>query len=442
MKQKIVIITSKYLHPFVEKAFEDFKEDCTVTIADYTNFDHITDIYRKYEKTADGFMISGTTAMAAIEHHIGEFQKPVISFHADLISFYHALIKLFLERRDLDPTRCIFDFMLPIVKDPEHPVEATADYLIHEMDLNNLALTMDKWARQSTIGDFSMVEMNIALRTIELWEAGKIDMVLCTYSSTMPLLDEKGVPNYFLYPVKNQLESQIKELLAQIKLEKYRENLPVAIAIADRNKTSGKKSDDSVQDAVQKVAKALLIDAVFQAESEIYYIYTTHRVAAMLTKNFEVEYLDSALKDDYGISTAIGYGIGNSITEAKKHAENALRESWSSTGSFVMNESNQIIGPLGSSQLPSFQQNLPDDIFQIAEKCKLSTLTIQKLISIVKMNGSYEITTNELANHLGVTVRNANRILRNLENGGAATIAHTRSTASKGRPVKVYRLNL
>lgn len=258
----------------------------------------------------------------------------------------------------------------------------------------------------------------------------------------MPLLDEKGVPNYFLYPVKNQLESQIKELLAQIKLEKYRENLPVAIAIADRNKTSGEKSDDSVQDAVQKVAKALLIDAVFQAESEIYYIYTTHRVAAMLTKNFEVEYLDSALKDDYGISTAIGYGIGNSITEAKKHAENALRESWSSTGSFVMNESNQIIGPLGSSQLPSFQQNLPDDIFQIAEKCKLSTLTIQKLISIVKMNGSYEITTNELANHLGVTVRNANRILRNLENGGAATIAHTRSTASKGRPVKVYRLNL
>ena len=50
MKRKIVIITSKYLHPFVEKAFEDFKEDCTVTFADYTNFDHITDIYRKYEK--------------------------------------------------------------------------------------------------------------------------------------------------------------------------------------------------------------------------------------------------------------------------------------------------------------------------------------------------------------------------------------------------------
>ena len=35
------------------------------------------------------------------------------------------------------------------------------------------------------------------------------------------------------------------------------------------------------------------------------------------------------------------------------------------------------------------------------------------------MTGSYELTTNELADHMGVTVRNANRILRNLENGGA-----------------------
>jgi len=162
----------------------------------------------------------------------------------------------------------------------------------------------------------------------------------------------------------------------------------------------------------------------------------------MITKNFEVGYIIAMLKKNYDISAAVGYGIGKNITDAKKHAENALRESWNTDGSFVMNETNQLIGPLGSSQFPSFPQNLPDNIFKIAENCKLSTLTIQKLISIIKMTGSYELTTNELADHMGVTVRNANRILRNLENGGAATIAHTRSTTSKGRPVKVYRLKL
>ena len=49
--------------------------------ADYTNFEHIADIYKKYETIADGFMVSGTTALSAIEHHVGEFKKPVVSFH-------------------------------------------------------------------------------------------------------------------------------------------------------------------------------------------------------------------------------------------------------------------------------------------------------------------------------------------------------------------------
>lgn len=81
-----------------------------------------------------------------------------------------------------------------------------------------------------------MIEMNIALKIIDLWKQDKIDMVFCSYSSTIPLLEEHGVPYYFLYPVKDQLESQIKELLSQIRLEKYRENLPAAIAIARMNR--------------------------------------------------------------------------------------------------------------------------------------------------------------------------------------------------------------
>lgn len=332
--------------------------------------------------------------------------------------------------------------MLPVIQPSDTCERASVDYLIHELDLNHLALTMDKWANKSTTGDFSMIEMKIALKVIKLWEEGRIDMVFCSYSSTIPLLEEKGVPYYFLYPVKDQLESQIRELLAQIKLEKYRENLPAAVAIAIRDGSDSENSGQILEEAIQSIRKEFLIDAILQQESSVYYIYTTHRVVAMITKNFEVGYIPTMLKDNYNFSAAIGYGIGNNITEAKKHAENALRESWNSDGSFVMTETNQMIGPLESAQLPNYPQNLPDNVFKIAESCKLSTLTIQKLISIIKMTGSYELTTTELADHMGVTVRNANRILRNLENGGAATIAHTRSTTSKGRPVKVYRLNL
>ncbi|MED9948077.1 MAG: winged helix-turn-helix transcriptional regulator, partial [Peptacetobacter hiranonis] len=70
----------------------------------------------------------------------------------------------------------------------------------------------------------------------------------------------------------------------------------------------------------------------------------------------------------------------------------------------------------------------------------LSSLTIQKLVSIVKMKDSNKITSVDLAERLGVTVRNANRILGNLEKGGVAEVVYTESVATKGRPVKVYEL--
>ena len=121
-------------------------------------------------------------------------------------------------------------------------------------------------------------------------------MVFCSYSSTIPLLEEHGVPYYFLYPVKDQLESQIKELLSQIRLEKYRENLPAAIAIVAHEPSVSDKTDQILENAIQNIKKEFLIDAILQKESNVYHIYTTHRVVAMITRNFEVGYIIAMLK--------------------------------------------------------------------------------------------------------------------------------------------------
>lgn len=442
MKTNIVIITSKYLHPYIQNSFEKFQNDCNIIFADYVTFDHVADIYRKYEEAADGFMISGSATVSIIEHQIGEFKKPIISFQADSLSFYRALVTLFLGQRDLDPERCIFDFMLPLSQDDENASDATVNYFIHHLGQKQLNISMNEWIDSNTAGNFSQIVSNITNKIITLWENKKIDMVLCSYSSIIPLLKSKGIPYHFFYPIKEQLEEQIKELLVQIQFEKYIENLPAAIAITCFHEISEQESTNKIQEILQQIKKDFLVDAIIQSEAGIHYIYTTHRAILLITKNFEIGYFPSLLEDMYQVSASVGYGIGNTIAEAKKHAEYALRESKNSDGCFVMTESRQLIGPLDSSQVPDIQQDFPEALFKTAEACKLSTLTLQKLISIIKITGSREFTTKELANYLEVTDRNANRILRNLENGGAATIIHTRSTTSKGRPVKVYRLNI
>lgn len=57
------------------------------------------------------------------------------------------------------------------------------------------------------------------------------------------------------------------------------------------------------------------------------------------------------------------------------------------------------------------------------------------------MNGNTRLTTQELAERLGVSIRNANRILKNLKTGGIATLVYTQSSISKGRPINIYELN-
>ena len=60
----------------------------------------------------------------------------------------------------------------------------------------------------------------------------------------------------------------------------------------------------------------------------------------------------------------------------------------------------------------------------------------------MKQKNSCEITSQELASRLNVTVRNANRILSNLEKNQLAVVAYHKSLNTKGRPQKVYQLML
>ena len=81
-------------------------------------------------------------------------------------------------------------------------------------------------------------------------------------------------------------------------------------------------------------------------------------------------------------------------------------------------------------------------ISQIARQCSLSTLTIQKVITILSNSGSDKLTVPDLASRMSTTVRNANRIMLNLCKGGAAAPVYTQITHSRGRPVQVYQLNI
>ena len=148
-------------------------------------------------------------------------------------------------------------------------------------------------------------------------------------------------------------------------------------------------------------------------------------------------YLDKHL--DFEVS--IGYGIGLNLDMAIKNSHTARREALLSGKSFIFTENGNLIGPLNSKACMVIENHAIYDIGKIAKNSSLSAVTIKRIISILKLTNSNMVTTQDLSSHLKSTVRNANRILKNLEKGGYAKITCTQTSNIKGRPTKVYELN-
>lgn len=430
MKTKIVIITSKFLYDFVENTLKKINSDCRFEVVAYENFHHITEIFREHKDEADGFMTSGVTAMAAIEKVFPDNIKPIISFEADEISLYRMLIEYFVEKKNLDTKRVIFDFLLPIHS------KATVEYFLHDISTPMIRTEIEKWLNNITSSGLDGVEKEIANKTLDLWNKGEIDLVIAHYSSNIPFFEEHGIPYVYPYPSLEQMQNLIDSLTEKIEINRLRNSLPTVIAVSvDTN-----SNDNILEEAILNFKRDSTLDFIVQSEDNMYFIFTCLKVARYLTDNMRFCHLHNDLKEKYGIDTNIGYGVGNDISQAKSNSKLAIKESILSGGSMFIDENQSIIGPLNVDKPLKIKKYDSDIIHSIAEKCKLSSLTIQKLVSIVKMNASNKITSVDLADRLGVTVRNANRILGNLEKGGAAKVVYTESVATKGRPVKVYEL--
>lgn len=62
--------------------------------------------------------------------------------------------------------------------------------------------------------------------------------------------------------------------------------------------------------------------------------------------------------------------------------------------------------------------------------------------SALELIGSREITTQELAGALQITAANTNRFLNALQQNGFAQIVGEKKSLMKGRPSRIYRLEL
>lgn len=436
MSVKLLFLTSHYFYRFTVDALSRLNPPCETNVIPYDDFSHISELYGLYAHQYDACLTSGIVAMNAIRMVYPHPPKPLTYFQVSENGLHRDILKVILETQKMDLSRIAMDFMVAVGGG-----YSVADFLkIDELDRvygQNTYLT-----QQIGIHTGCTVEHIVLEKITQLWKEGTIDLVICQYSSIVPMLQKRGIPFRCPFVSDRRLSAIIQDLLVKLELTSLHDNHPAIIQIFPRHSAdTSEQNIHAIHALMQVYVNTNLIDCVLQENGACCVIISTLRILRFLTDDFRKCRICSWLEQKLDYSISVGYGIGTTVPHAMNNVQIASKEAKLLGKSFVVDSNGNLIGPLNSEQCMIIAAQTLPDVGDIARRCSLSAMTVQKLMTIAQSIGSNKITTQDLAVRLDTTVRNANRIMQNLCKGGIAKPVYTQSTHSRGRPIQVYALD-
>lgn len=436
---KIAVITTNFLKDFVENAIKQYifpNNEVYTEIFIYNSFFDIGDLYLDIVNRFDGFMVSGPVPKQAIIKKAVNISKPLVDFGTDLQSYYEMFFRLIYKYNTLDLSRAYFDLM-DLTNSPQD-----MSYYLSNGNMEGLIRDALESVSRISLSEIAQLEKDIAKKHIKLWRDGKIDFSTTRLSSIVPQIQKAGVNYYFVYPNINLLESSFNILLKDINIHRMTINQSAVIYITLRES----KLDDSITDKILNLLnifkKEILIDLIIKKDDNAFEIFTNYNTIKSITEDLTLCPIKELIENALNIKVCVGYGIGKNINQAVSNAIIANKESNnnSTNSTFIVNENSEIIGPLLYNKILTVDSVVTPNIKKLSEEMKLSTLTIQRLLSVMNTLNTDEISPTELASSLNVTVRTANRYLSTLLKHGNAEILYEKQNSSKGRPERVYKL--
>ncbi|QRG66832.1 HTH domain-containing protein [Brevibacillus choshinensis] len=410
-------------------------DHCEVVLLPYHRLHETPELYRQNEQLVDGFVLT-ELAYFYLNDQWGSFSVPTYTFQISEQEFYKKLFQLSIHHRDLDFSRVYIDFLSEHnsffgIKDV-----IPADSMPHT--LSPFRIT-DK-IHEEVLGEH-----------IELWQAGKIDLSMTRMSNIVQDLADQGIPHLYLFPSPDSVVQQFEHIISELAAIKLAES-----RIAIGHVTMG--SVDTARESLNEwelrqmlLHKSLLefsteqkVPFLIQKSNNSFEIISSFKDLKTLTDNLTQCLLLTYLEKTLPFPVHIGWGVGNSMYKARINAQSANNMSVSSKsmGTFVITDSDQIIGPLGEESCLSYRNQVNEFVQRKSEETDLSTLQLQKIMAVLAKTERNELTAEELAYHLGITVRSANRMLNQLEEKGVARILYKKQEKLRGRPKKIYQIQL
>ncbi|KRF60620.1 hypothetical protein ASG99_26490 [Bacillus sp. Soil768D1] len=436
---QIGVISAPQSIEFIKKIEPLIKDRCELVYLPYSNPFEIRNIYLQNYKFFKGIIFGGLFPYTLLKKELKNFHIPTVYFDINEKDFYKCLSKLMIHHNNLDVSRILIDF-----------IHEDNNFLGLKELLGNKKFPYYYSDNLEDLMTLSLYE-DLFIRHLTLWEKGKVDLTFTRTPDLANKLEQYNINHVVVFPSEESMLEKINQLFKEIDLQHLIENRVVIGNITIKNL---EKNDEVIKDVEFKkimLNKSLLEYSEKENRSFIiqknhlgFEIITTYRDLKEFTKDFTCCSILNYLSKELPFKVNSGWGIGNTIYEARNNAVIANRQTKGSISnvSFIVTENEQVIGPLGEEMCLNYSNTIEPFLGKISKQTGISTLHIQKILAVISKAHTNELSAEDMAAYSGVTLRSAYRILNKLEANGYAKVSFIQQKKLRGRPKKIYKITL
>ncbi|GGA63231.1 hypothetical protein [Ornithinibacillus halotolerans] len=282
----------------------------------------------------------------------------------------------------------------------------------------------------------------------QLWDEGKIDYVLTSLPEVNRRLQEGEIPTYLMEIPKINIDHAIAECksIAILNMSKSAQIVAGYVRIKNIEKIIEEKGEAHLKELQFKLNQILLkfghktYASVLKNNERQYVIFGTRGVLDHITNHYRDFPLIKEIESALNTPVEIGFGLGLTAKQGEDHARLALEACTHNSNSscYIVNDRGETIGPLGVKKHFDTSQ-----LYQaLIHKAKLNNELSYNFIDFVQLRNNEPFSSNDIANYYRVTKRSAERTVNKLLNGNVIKVVGEEKPYVKGRPRKLFQINM
>jgi len=429
---KINVFTAKLSLSWVQQLEKIKPAFCEFHYHPYSDFEHLNTLLTQHLITGDGAIFSGQIPYFFAQKYFSNLAIPMLYFDISERDFYRALTELFYDNK-MTMDRIAIDFCYE-----------ENDYL----GIQEWSIGAQPYLFSQTMNEFASNDIvdKAANWHIQLHRNNKVDLSFTRIAELRERLAHQNIPFIAFHPSRHAMQLTLDQLVNQLQMRQLEQNKVVVVHILI---PIDKSNIDELEYRQIALYKAILdfkqlYASTFIVHREASYIaiITTYQQFLMTTNEYTHCQLVDFLDEKLPFPVKIGWGIGNTLTESQEFAKKAATLcSSKETQGYIIDNAKEI-GPLLYGALLQFDNDKQQHLKKLSAAHDIPLLQLQKIEAVMDRLATTIVNGEMLSSHLGITVRSANRILKQLYEKKLAIELPSVTSTTRGRPKKYYQIQL